>query len=101
MSTSSTNIGKSRNERGLFPERQGLRLVDGFDADDPAVRAVVGELHAAGDLGEQGVILPAADVQARAEPATALTHENRAARHDVAVETLDSQPLRIAVAAVA
>ena len=49
---------------------------------------------------EDGVVLAETDVQARAEPATALADENRATGYEVAVVTLDAQPLRIAVAAV-
>ena len=53
------------------------------------------------DLGKQRVVLAEADVQARAEAAAALAHEDRPAGHDVAVEPLDAEPLRIAVAPVA
>ena len=76
-------------------------LLDRLNADHAAVRAVVGELHAAGDLREQRVVLAAADVQAGPEPPAALADENRAAGHEVAVESLDAEPLRIAVAPVA
>src|SRR5688572_1543766 len=52
-------------------------------------------------LGKQRVVFAEADVEARPEAAPALPHENRSARHDVAVVSLDAKPLRIAVAAVA
>ena len=52
------------------------------------------------DLGEERVVLAEPDVQARTEPAPALTHEDRSAGHDVAVEALDAEPLRVAVAPV-
>jgi hypothetical protein len=44
--------------------------------------------------------LPRPYVEARAEAATALAHENRSAGDDVAVEPLDAEALRVAVAAV-
>ena len=45
--------------------------------------------------------LPQADVQARAEAAAALAHEDRSAGDDVAVEPLHAEALRVAVAPVA
>ena len=71
------------------------------DADDAAARAVVLELDRAVDLREQRVVLAEADVQAGTEPAAALAHEDRSAGDDVAVEPLDAEALRIAVAPVA
>ena len=53
------------------------------------------------DLREQRVVLAEADVEAGPEPAAALTHEDRSAGDDVAVEPLDAEALRIAVAPVA
>ena len=41
-----------------------------------------------------------ADVEARAEPAATLAHENRPARHDVTVVPLGAEALRVAVAPV-
>src|SRR5512145_1852768 len=93
MSTSSTNI-----EGAERPPRVGL--LERVNADDAPAGAVILELHAAADLGKERVVLAEADVQARLEPPPALTHENRSAGHDVAVEPLDAQTLRIAVASV-
>ena len=45
--------------------------------------------------------LPMPRVQARAEPASALAHDDGAAADDVAVVRLDAEPLRVRVAAVA
>ncbi len=96
--------------RAFGPLRRGDRgdarglvgwLLDGVDADDAAARAVIFELHAPVDLRKQRVVLAEADVQARPETAAALPHEDRPAGHDVAVEPLDAQPLRVAVAAIA
>ena len=57
-----------------------------------------------GDLAvddrEQRVVAAALDVVSRMELGTALTHENRSARHQLTAEGLDAQVLRIAVAAV-
>src|SRR5580765_1287575 len=52
MSTSSTN-----------------KLLDGLNADDAAVRAVVLEFHAAGDLREDRIVLADSRIEAGAEPA--------------------------------
>lgn len=76
-------------------------LLERLDRDHAAVRAVIAELDAAVHLGKQRVVLPEPDVQARTEPASALADKDRSARDDVAVEALDAEPLRIAVAAVA
>src|SRR5262249_26623462 len=76
-------------------------LLDREDADDAAVRAVVFEPDPAVDLREDRVVLAEAGVEARAETASALPHDDRAAGHDVAVVGLDGEPLRIRVAAVA
>src|SRR5579871_5179097 len=71
-----------------------------FDADDAAVRAVIRETDHAGDLRKQRVVLAEADVEARLVASPALPHENRSARHEVAVEPLHAEALRVAVAAV-
>src|ERR1041385_5982074 len=84
MSTSSTN-----------------KLLDGVNADDPAVRAVIAELHAPRDLGEDRVVLAAAGIQPRPEPSSALAHDDRAAGHEVAVVRFDAEALRVGIASVA
>src|SRR6266511_1037292 len=84
MSTSSTN-----------------KLLEGLNADHAAVGPVVLEFHAAGDLGENGVVLPEPRVEARSEATATLTHDDRAARHDVPVVRYHAQALRVGVAAVA
>src|SRR5689334_12858933 len=82
MSTSSTNI---RSRPG---SRRPSGLVDGLDADHAAARPVIGEL-------------PAAHAQARLEAAATLTDQDRSAFYEVAVEPLDAEALRVAVASVA
>src|SRR5262249_48098191 len=71
------------------------------DADDAAVGAVVLELHAAGDLREDRVVLAEPGVQAGTEAPSALPHDDGASGDKVTVVRLDAQPLRIRVAAVA
>src|SRR5690606_11321801 len=111
MSTSSTNMDWKERRRAPADQRPrtgagrsgvGLGLGRKREHADPAaVLAVIAELHDAGDLREQRVVLTEADVQARQEPPAALPHEDRPAGHDVAVEPLDAEALRPAVAAVA
>src|SRR5260221_8322450 len=84
MSTSSTN-----------------KLVERLDADDPAARAVVLELHASGRLREDRVVLAEARVQAGLKTASALANDDGAAGHDVAVVRFDAEALRVGIAAVA
>src|SRR3954451_17932580 len=81
---------------GLFGRRFGRD-----NADEAPARPVVFELHPSGDLRKERVVLAEADVQARTELPSALANEDGAARHDVAVEPLHAETLRVAVAAVA
>src|SRR6187401_621267 len=85
---------------GLLDPGRGLGGRERLDADHAAVRAMVGELHPARDLRKQRVVLAAADVQTRPEPAPTLADEDGATRHEVAIVALDAQALRIAVAPV-
>src|SRR5215204_2590264 len=55
--------------------RRDLALFQRKDRDDPALGAVVGELHGAVDLREKRVVLAQPDVEAGAELAPALAHE--------------------------
>ena len=72
-----------------------------MDRDDAAAGAVILELHAAVDLREQRVVLAEPDVESRPEAPSALAHQDGTAGDDVAVEPLDAQTLRVAVAPVA
>src|ERR1039457_3578428 len=58
------------------------------------------ELHHARDLGEQGIVLAPSDVGARLQFGAPLAHDDAAARHQLAAEDLDAQPLRIRIAPV-
>jgi hypothetical protein len=77
-----------------------LRLRDGTNADDASARAVILECHASSDFRKQRVVLPETHVESGPEPPTALPNENRSTGHDVAIEPLDAETLRIAVATV-
>lgn len=70
------------------------------DADAPAVRSMIRKLDPASHLGEQGIVLTATHIRAGAKSLAALSDEDRAARHQVAIESLDAEALRIAVAPV-
>ena len=80
----------------------GVEALLGWNnADLAAVLAVIFEADFAVNLGEQRVVLPQPDVQARLEPASFLPDEDGSPGDDVAVVTLHAEALRIAVAAVA
>src|SRR5687768_680936 len=89
-----SNLLRKLRRGGLF----GLSWQDVHEL--PAAPPVL-ELHDAVHLGEEGVILAAADVLAGEEDGTALAHDDRAARDALAAEGLDAQVLRVRVAAVA
>src|ERR1035437_7503644 len=71
------------------------------DADALAVVAEMREGHGAVGESEQGVVATQADVLARVDPRSALTHDDGAARDLLATEALHAQALGVAVAAVA
>jgi hypothetical protein len=93
---SNDQIGDDRLSR-----RQRSGGLDGQDADDASAGAVVLEPDPAGDLGKNRVVLATARIDARLEPATALTHDDRASRNQIAVVSFDTEPLGIRIAAVA
>src|SRR5687767_151337 len=87
MSTSSTNMAgllaadRSRGWGRPAGGQEGLLGRGGRnDRDEPAVRAVIFELHGAGHFGEQRVVLAEADVLAGCELAAALPDEDRTTR---------------------
>ena len=71
-----------------------------FDHHELAHRALVHELDAAGDLGEEGVIFAAADIESGLHASAALPHNDRSAGDDLSAECLEAKPLRIRVAAI-
>ena len=68
-------------------------LLDRDDRDFAAVLTVILEAYLAGDLREEGVILPESDIQAGFETTALLPHENGSACHEIAVMPLHAQPL--------
>lgn len=70
------------------------------DGNAAAVLTMVLEANLAIDLCVQRVVFPESDVEARLEAATLLANQNRTASDQVAVVTLDAQPLCVAVPAV-
>jgi hypothetical protein len=77
-----------------------LLRFDGFDHHELAHGSLVHELDAAGDLGKEGVIFSAPDVEAGLYPRAALADDNRPAGDHLSTECLESKPLRIRVAAI-
>src|SRR5450432_2361122 len=67
----------------------------------PVARALHGVSHDAVDEREQGVIAAETDVRAGVKLGTALAHDDRAGRNDLAAEHLDAEHLGLRVAAVA
>src|SRR5262245_16152632 len=77
---------------------RGLSRLDGDRAAEaPAVLVA----NHAGDFGEKRVVFPAADVDAREEFGSALTHEDRPSGNGLAPERLHAEALGVRVASVA
>src|SRR2546422_4521232 len=93
----SWRLGESIHQPTNSPTHQ---LFDWLNADDSPVRAVVLELHAAGNLREDRVVFTEPRIESRAEPASALANDDRSAGHDVAIVGFDAEPLRVRIAAV-
>ena len=77
-----------------------LRDSDGVDRDEAALLTAVLKADHAVDLGEQGVVLAAADVEAGLQRGSALANQDGAAGDGLAAEALDAEALRIGVATV-
>ena len=77
-----------------------LGRLDGKDADDASACAVVFKSDAAGDFREDRVVLSATSVEAGLEATTTLPHDDRTAWDQIAVVSLDTEALRIGIAAV-
>ena len=75
-------------------------LLCGMDADEAAGMAFVFELHDAGDLRKERIVLADADVDAGLELGAALANKNRSAADELAAEAFHAQPLRVTVPAV-
>src|SRR6266849_4658773 len=72
----------------------------GLDHDKLPHRSLVEELDAPRDLGEESVVFAASNIQSRLDPRAALTHDDRAARHQLSAKSLEAKPLRVRVAPV-
>ena len=72
----------------------------GLDHHELAHLSLVQELDASRDFGKQSIVFAAADVQPRFHTSAALPHDDRPAGHDLTAESLESQPLRVRVAAI-
>ena len=57
--------------------------------------AAIAELYRAADLGEEGIVLADADIQAGLDRCSALPHDDCATGNDLAAEGLHAQPLGI------
>jgi hypothetical protein len=87
--------------RPSYFDNRTLSLLFGWlDEDEFSHLAFVHELHRAGDLGEQGVVFTATDVNASLITRTALTDDDRSARNQLTAENLYAKPLCIRIAAV-
>ena len=79
----------------LYERRLSLRGRDGLDRDEAAVLATVLEPYDAVDLGEKGVVLATADVEAGLERGSALANQNGATGDRLAAEALHAEALRV------
>jgi hypothetical protein len=77
---------------GLIPRFTSL---DWQNADNSTVSAVILEAHAARNLGINRIVFAEACIAPRTEPAASLSHDDRAARDEIAVMCFDPEPLRI------
>src|SRR6202035_4502388 len=85
----------------VYPD--GLELLHDFhrlDHYELPHRALVQELDASRDLGKKRVVLTATHVEPRFHAGAPLPHDDGAAGHDLSAECLESQPLRVRVAAI-
>src|ERR1700730_11926469 len=80
--------------------RRGLLRLQGLHRPGLAHRAFVEELDAAGDFGEERVVLAPANIQARLYPRSALPHDDGSSGDYLSAECFETQPLRVRVAAV-
>ena len=67
----------------------------GVDVDEAAALALVLEADDAGDLGEEGVVLAAANVGAGLQRRSTLADDDGAAEDSLAAEALDAEPLGV------
>src|ERR1022692_4654309 len=81
--------------------RRGCLLCgDGLDGSEATAVAVVRELDASGDLGEERVVGADSDVGAGLDFGSALAHDDGPAGDELAAEGLHAQALCIGIASV-
>ena len=85
----------ARVGRALARHSKLLLYFHRLDHHELAHLSLVQEFDAARDLGEEGVIFAAADVQPRLHPRAALPDDDCPAGHQLPAECLESKPLRI------
>jgi hypothetical protein len=81
-------------------EKQERLVRRGEDVDELAHAPTIAELDDAGDRRKQRIVLAKSHVLARFVARTTLANDDGASGHNLTREYLDSQPLRIRVAAV-
>jgi len=79
----------------LYWKRLELLSRERLDEGEPAAGATIAELNGAADLGEEGVVLADANVEAGLDRCSTLPHDDRAAGYDLTAERLDAQSLGI------
>ncbi len=72
----------------------------GFNHHKVAHRALVDELDAPRDLGEEGVVFAASNVQSRLNSRATLADDDRASGNQLSAESFEPKPLRVRVAPV-
>jgi len=96
-----TVTGRDVNVDFVYEHAKEILSLERQHADHAPLGAMILELDLAVDLRKKRVVFAETDIQAGSESTPALAHQYRSAGDDVAVVSLDAQPLRIAVAAVA
>src|SRR5271163_2195301 len=86
---------RSRGRSGFRWLVCSLGLFRGLDADEAPMIAAVGELHVAGNKGEQSVVLALRHVFAGLVPGAPLPHQNRAGVDQLPPEALNSKSLSV------
>ena len=79
-------------EKSLCRDRDDFRRID---VDEAAVLATILETNHAADLGEEGVVLAAADVRAGLQRCATLTNDDAATEDSLAAEYLNAKSLRV------
>ena len=79
-------------EKSLCRDRDDF---GGIDVDEAAVLTTILEANHAADLGEEGVVLAAADVRAGLQRCATLTDDDAATEDSLAAENLNAESLGV------